>query len=216
MDIRDNQERAKMAINIFYVMGVVILGMAISNVMQYSLLTQEFYTQAEADSNDSRQMIIAGIYLIFLVACAYVFINWMRRAYYNLHQLKGNLKYKESYAAWGWFIPFANLWYPYQIMKEIWIYTQAESNIEPIESHSLVRLWWIAWIVNNVASNISARFPADTVEGLLTGTQISIFSDITGFVTLMLAIQVIKKVSTFEAALYNSTHEMSIEDHLIE
>ncbi|MFK7773739.1 MAG: DUF4328 domain-containing protein [Saprospiraceae bacterium] len=216
MDIRDNTERAKMATNIFYVMGVVILGMIISDIMQYNLLIQEFYTAEEANSNDSRQMLIGGIYLIFLVACAYVFINWMRRAYYNLHQLKGDLKHQESYAAWSWFIPFINLWYPYQIMKEIWIYTQTKSDIENIVSHSLVRLWWIAWIINNVASNISARFPMDTIDDLLIGTQLSIFSDITSFLALVLAIQMIKKVSTFEQVLYHSNYEMSIEDHLIE
>lgn len=180
------------------------------------MLTQEFYTQEEATSNDTRQMIFGVTYLIFLVACGYVFINWMRRAYYNLHQVKTDLKYKESYAAWGWFIPFANLWYPYQIMKEIWIHTQSESNIENIEPHSVARLWWIAWIVNNAGSNASARFPADTIENLLIGTQLTIFSDVIGLVTLVLAIQVIKKVSAFEKVFYNSTHEMSIEDHLVE
>lgn len=33
MDIRDNSERAKMAINIFYAMGVVIVGVIISDIM---------------------------------------------------------------------------------------------------------------------------------------------------------------------------------------
>jgi len=75
MDIRDNQGRAKMAINIFYVMGIVTLEMIVSDLMQYNLLSQELYTEAEATSNDSRQMLFGGIYLIFLVACVYVFIN---------------------------------------------------------------------------------------------------------------------------------------------
>lgn len=101
-------------------------------------------------------------------------------------------------------------------MKEIWIYTQAESNLENIVSPSLVRFWWIAWVVNNVASNISARFPADTIDRLLTGTLFTIFSDIIGFITLILAIQMIKKVSAFEEVSYNSTHEMPIENHLID
>ena len=126
------------------------------------------------------------------------------------------LEHEEQWASYSWFIPILNLFRPYGIMKEIWTNTQLHSNTERVESTELVSWWWAAWIINTVVGNISLKLPADTIEELKTSTLVDIFGDIINVLGLILAILVVKKVSNFERTFYNSIHEMSIEDHLVD
>jgi hypothetical protein len=104
-----NAQRARIAIiMIWVVLGSQIVS-CISDFLQLMLLTTVLngndYDMATLDANDTRQTIIAVLNFGLLIASAVTFIQWFRRAYYNLHIMENNLRFTEGWASGAWFVP---------------------------------------------------------------------------------------------------------------
>jgi len=122
--LRPNQERAKTAIILIYIVLGIELIDCVSDYFQLRLL-QRFQSGitvsvSEATANDMRVTILALIYMVAYITSAVMFIRWFRRAYFNLHQVARVLTHSEGWAAGAWFVPIVNLFRPYQIMKELY------------------------------------------------------------------------------------------------
>ncbi|GAB5418811.1 MAG: hypothetical protein Crog4KO_02080 [Crocinitomicaceae bacterium] len=149
--------------------------------------------------------IYAGLGLIDLllyILSAIFFIMWFRRAYYNLHQLMGGLRYSEGWAAGAWFIPIFSLFGPYQIATDL--YTKTEGllvNKGLIDSkpsrHSVKGWWWGLWIAGSVFGNISTR-------GSLEMINFSIFTAIISAILLLISALLAVKV-------IDNYHEMEVK-----
>jgi hypothetical protein len=109
-------------------------------------------TRAQAEAFDDWNAIIGIAFLVAFVVSAITFICWFYRAYWNLkargiivdHPTLGAISY--------WFIPFLNLFRPYQIMKEL-----AESSAFPsISATPLPAFWWGTLILGSAIGQISA------------------------------------------------------------
>src|ERR1700740_216818 len=93
--LRPNAQRAKLAIIfIWIVLGTEMLGL-ISEVMSYGLLQSiangEINTEQEIALNDMREAVISLLYTGMYIGSIITFIQWFRRAYYNLGLLSKNL-----------------------------------------------------------------------------------------------------------------------------
>jgi Domain of unknown function (DUF4328) len=205
--LRENSQRAKNAILVFWVLLGITVATIISTYMEYNLLARMDrgdFTMNEAEANDTQQQIIAVIRLGVYIAAIIVFIMWFRRAYFNLREFF-NLKEVNGMAAGVWFIPFMNLWVPFRMMKEIWNYTQAKStegDPDPkYESTVIVGWWWFFWITGNIIGRIVARKMFDSNAGIQESMNLdilSIVSDVFEIAALVLIVIIIKKVSEFE------------------
>lgn len=205
--LRENSQRAKNAILVFWVLLGVSVVSVISTYMEYNLLekiSKGNFTMDEAETNDRRQLVISLVELGVYITGIVVFIMWFRRAYFNLQEYF-NLKEVNGMAAGAWFIPFMNLWVPFRMMKEIWNYTQAKStegDAEPkYESTAILGWWWFFWIAGNIIGNIVARRIFDRnagAEEVMASDILYIFSDVLHITALALIILIIKKVSVFE------------------
>jgi len=61
----------------------------------------------------------------------------------------------------GWyFVPIWNLFRPHQCMREIWDTVHLQ---RPVGS-ALLRLWWLFWILYNIAGRAAWRFEARATE----------------------------------------------------
>lgn len=209
--IKDNSQRAKNIITVFWVFfGLTIISIG-SSVLERNLLLRAAdgnITIDEANSNDLRQKIVGiaqlGIHIITIV----YFIMWFRRAYFNLHSLNFYLRYSEGWAAGAWFVPFMNLHAPFKIMKEIWDNTQirAQHGAESteIKPSTILGVWWFLWIVTNIAGNIYSRmvFRGDqSISDLISLNTTSIVLDIVDLANVFVVITIIQKVSVFEEQL---------------
>lgn len=216
MELRDNSERARIILNIFYFLAFLIVAMFISNLLQHNLLKAEFIDDDVASNNDLRQQGIAVLYLITIIAAAVYFIRWFRRAYFNLQEVGASLEYEDSMASYGWMIPFINLWRPFTMMKEIWTKTQEHASYEKIESTGIVGIWWTFWIIRNIMDRIETKMPMETLEEIQASTSFAMANNVVDLITLMLVIIIVRRVSEFEYNLYNVKNEIRIEDHLID
>jgi hypothetical protein len=97
----------------------------------------------------------------------------------------------------GWFfIPIANLWKPYQAVKEIWEVSRGPSAPEHSNVQPLLGWWWFFWLVALLASNASARltFRADSVDELITANVVTNIADAIDIPSCLLTIAVITRI----------------------
>lgn len=75
---------------------------------------------------------------------------WIHRAYRSLPALgEQGIRWSPAWAAGGWFVPFANLVIPYQIMWDLWSRFGDE--------RPLPQLWWAGCIAGIVIEFIGAE-----------------------------------------------------------
>jgi len=215
MELKDNSQRANWILIAFYLMLVLTIAFIASNLMQYDMM-QKVYTLEEVEANDLRQQIIALAYYLTFILCAVFFILWFRRAYYNLQAIGISTLHTDSWAAGSWFIPILNLYRPYQIMAEIWEQTQNRISNNPHESKVLIGLWWGGWVIGSIIDQISDRVGRPgTLEAIESSTLLVIVSECISLITLILIILIIRKVSSWEQILANSSRDIPLEDHLL-
>ena len=211
MLLRDNTARAKQVISIFWIMlGITILSIA-AQAWRYILLDA-----ASPDvSNVDMEMINMSDMFILVVTLAYwtifilatvFFIMWFRRAYYNLHQLSWhNARYREGWAAGSWFVPVINLWWPYQIMVDIWngIQNALRQRLGEPQSLAIVGWWWAFYLIQRFAGNMASVLgsKANDIESLLSATRFRVFADLVTIPAIVLAIRVVQRTSYFEKEL---------------
>jgi len=210
--LRDNTARAKQIISIFWIMlGLTIVNMA-AMAWRYFLLSD---VQADPENVDmnmieaSDTLIIATnvAHLIIVILSIVFFIMWFRRAYYNLHMLPWhNARYTEGWAAGSWFLPIINLWWPYQIMMDIWRGTQnaLKERLGEPRSAAIVGWWWALHLITSIYGNISARIgwnAEEDIDSLLTSTKVDFVGEILSIPAIIITIMLIQRTSNFEKEL---------------
>jgi Domain of unknown function (DUF4328) len=222
--LKPNDQRAKAAIILVYIVMALDVLSAVSGVMQYQLLERangiEGISTEEANANDLREQILGIVYLAANLVAIVMFIRWFRRAYYNLHQLPVTVTYTEGWAAGAWFVPFLNLFRPYQIMKEL--YTESRSFLQRREvsfthlsSTAAIGVWWGLWILSGVLGQFVFRYTmkAETIDEMITGTIAGIIGNIVGIPLGLVAVKLIKDYAVAEpliaAAASQSPEELT-------
>lgn len=224
MEIRPNQQRTKMAIIMICAVLTIEIFMLISDYMQYNLLVDVqnggFVAQETAENNDLRQQILGITYLAVFIASIVTFINWFRRAFFNLEQrMDGrNLKFTNQEAGISWFIPIVSLFKPYQIMREMFrkteIYMGAQIQGYIPQTTPSLGWWWAFWTINSIFGNIlfSTARKAETIDELLDYTTMSMVSAFIAIPLALLAILVIQNYSEKEVAMERISTQKSGDD----
>lgn len=116
---------------------------------------------------------------------------------------QNSISTKPGWAIGWYFIPFANLWKPYGVMSDMW-YGSHTANEAQWETPATMPIWWICWIVTNIASNVSTRMSikaglfedyASNVPLYKTTLGIDVFASITGIVAAWAILGVLKTIT---------------------
>jgi len=211
--LRPNQQRAKIAITLIWIVLALEIVSLISGYFQYDLLQTVAngveISMETATANDTREQFIGIIYMIAYIISGITFIQWFRRAYYNLHQEVTYLSHTEGWAAGSWFVPIINLFRPYQIMKELYQETKEllvkkeitlKTTFLPTSS---LGWWWTLWIINGIISQFVFRYSlkAESIDELIMSTVAGIISNIVGIPLALITVKVIKDYSNVEPLL---------------
>ena len=210
--LRPNEQRAKNAVLLIWIVLAMDIISITSDFFQYKLIYAagqgELPTEAAAASNDSRQQIIGIVYIIASILSCITFIQWFRRGYFNLHQRVNSLSYSEGWAAGGWFVPIISLYYPYRIMKEMWretdyIISKNNSTYRSNTNISIVGWWWTLWIIVEFVGRFVAKYSlrADTIDELLTSTLSSMVQSVISIALGLVTIKIVKEYSQMETQL---------------
>ncbi len=205
--IKPNLKRAKLAqLFIWIVMSLDIISI-FSSYLQYNLLksleNNEEVTDQMLNSNDTREQIIGIIYLVVFIISAVTFIQWFRRAYYNLN-IRTNCNHSDGWASGSWFVPIISLYRPYQIMKEMWTKTtqliKSKTSDYTDNSTMMIGIWWTLWIVSNYIGKyvMKSAFKAETIENFLNSTVGDMTLSIIGIPLAIITVMIIKSYSLKE------------------
>jgi len=216
--LRKNTDRAKLAVVMLSVMvGLDVLS-AISSFMQYQLLSDfrdgVVFSEADGAANDLRESIIGAVYTLFYIVTVVVFIQWFRRAYFNLHLRTQNLRHSEGWAAGAWFIPIFNLYAPVQIMMDLYkasrnVLRKAGFTEELDLPTNLVSIWWALWVLGSIMSNINTRMVlSENLDSLVNGSMIAVFAHLLSLGAAITLIFVIQKYAKVEPLLSDLRSEI--------
>ena len=165
-------------------------------------------------ANDMREGIIGIVLTIVYIATIVVFIQWFRRAYFNLHLRASGLQYSEGWAAGAWFVPVFNLFAPYKIFKDLITKSkevlQKNGITERVEfSMNQLNAYWLFWVVGNIIANVSFRKAMkQNLDDLLVATSTDIISSLFSVVAGILLISIIHKYNQVEPLLENMKSEI--------
>lgn len=97
--------------------------------------------------------------LLALLSCYVIIAFWIHRMAANTRSLAGagKMEYTPGWAVGWFFVPFANLWKPYQAMKELWALNADDGRDAVGMAGLLPPLWWFLWLAWNIVSNAAGR-----------------------------------------------------------
>jgi hypothetical protein len=205
LTFRDSTHLSQWLIALLCISFVVDAVSIVSGVMQYNLLTLlkagAFGSQAEAreaaDANDLRQRIIGIAQVAAIVGTIVVFCLWIYRAGANARALGAHgMRNSPGWAVGWYFIPFANLWKPYQAMKEIWQASQAPANWQAVRPTALLGWWWALFLISGILGNISFRLTlmAKEIDTLLTSTMVTVIADVASLIAVVVALLLVRRI----------------------
>ena len=145
-----------------------------------------------------RLEIIQTWLILSFLSTGVFFLIWIYRAHRNLPVLGAlNLKYGPGWAVGGLFVPFLNLFRPYQVVKEIWNASDPDFIDNSSEgTSSLIGWWWVSFLISIFVGRVAGTMAdgAKTASDLLTASWISLISFVLMAVEGVFGILVIKGI----------------------
>lgn len=162
------------------------------------------YQVLQNESQLDESMIIPLSYFEWLISLAFVitmlisaitFIRWFREVYLCLSKIK-ETKYSINWTIWSWFIPIINWWYPYKIMKEIYLNTKLKDQdlLTDESPYSILRIWWLLWLAGAFISQIANRYPEETIEQQINVSILMMVICLILIIDVILLVRIIKNV----------------------
>lgn len=117
--------------------------------------------------------LVSLLHIPLFLATIVFFLIWLHRAFNNLSALRaGNLEFSPGWAVGWWFVPFANLVKPYQVMSELW--NESDPDFDPdgsflssaVGAPPLVGWWWALFIVSNILLQVADKMSGSTVSDI--------------------------------------------------
>ncbi|MDO4228498.1 MAG: DUF4328 domain-containing protein [Capnocytophaga sp.] len=226
MLLKNNQQRAKIAI-IFLIIILVLESISILfSYIEYDLLKRVYndldFSLGEIESIETKHGVLLFIYMILYAICAISVVLWFSRAYQNLHNVVNYLNYKPFWATWSWLVPFINLFYPYRIMNELFVETKKVLSNRNISFRStmplwIIGVWWFLWIINALVDRIIFKiyFKGEELEDLMIVNLGNIFISIGSILTGLLLIKIIVEYSKLENLLFQESKKETISENTI-
>lgn len=156
------------------VFGLLELGILFGLKERASVLTA---AASEAlDASDLRLGLLGIAQLIAWATTGFLVLRWIHRANWNARALGGtNMQFTPGWSIGWYFVPIANLWKPYQAMKEIWFASSDEIGHPSQSTPMILQLWWTTWILDNALGSFSTRMSlrASSVNALIDANLVS-------------------------------------------
>lgn len=109
-----------------------------------------------ADLVSADNLAMGAVWLAFLalVAAATVFLTWLWRTRLNAERLcRAEHRWSRGWTVGAWFVPVVNLWFPRQVVDDIWRTSRPgvpedTYRADVLPSSPLVSTWWYAMLAN--------------------------------------------------------------------
>lgn len=151
MDVRlDRRARwARLALTVY--MAVLLLSTAESLA---ALLGHPYVLGGTRDAMSTPEGVLFTLILATMVAAIVLVAMWIYRAHANVREAGiGQLPISPAWAVIWFFVPIANLFKPFDAMRQLWRASQADAVAEA--GAWLLQTWWAAWVLGTILGNVS-------------------------------------------------------------
>jgi len=159
-----------------------------------ALLSGEAGTaEAQAYDDTTASLAIAGFGV--LIVCWIAYLAWLSRAVDNAPALGAGITPHSARGAIGWwFVPFASLVIPYQIVTDL--HNRLASDPDSANERTLLLAWWLTWIVGNYFGFLVGRVGGTdpTIDDLRTLANAQAAAEVISLVAAVLAILVVRRI----------------------
>ncbi|MFF0575416.1 DUF4328 domain-containing protein [Streptosporangium saharense] len=158
-------------------------------------------------ANDTWYVLAGLTQLAVYVLTGVMFVVWLYRARCNAEAITP-IPHRRSrgLVVFSWVIPIVNLWYPLQIVDDVWA-TSSPRNLPPdlgsealnrAPRSPLVRFWWLLWLVTTFGSMLFQRAAArdDSLEAIVATARVDIWFAAPYVVSAVLAVLVVMNITT--------------------
>lgn len=154
--LRDNKRRAHTARLVFILLAAASAGLMVLAAVLPPNVSPDDSLPRSTTLLYGGFSLLSIVYLGLLIGSYVALIRWLRRAYYNLHQLPGiHPEYSDGWAAGAWFMPFINFWRPFTIMREVWQDTQLAAVGQVAVPATALGWWWASFILKLIVGRIT-------------------------------------------------------------
>lgn len=197
-----------LAIAALAVVGICELIAGLIGVAQIADPGRKLGSGAGELASNSLWLVLQGV-LALMQFPAYVlsivlFLVWLFRIYKNLSALRSSsTEFTPGWAMGWWFIPFANLVKPFQVVRSAW--SESDPDFDPqtgfltsiqAGAPAFMSLWWAFWILSNISANITSKvYDLDKMETVLISGYFFILTGILSVVAAGLAIKVVMDIT---------------------
>jgi hypothetical protein len=188
----------KVLLGLGVAMGVVSL---VSSLMQAELLNRGSFSEAEAQSNDSRKQIIGLLQLALYLFTAVIFGQWIVRANKNVRALGADgLRITPGWAVGYFFVPIVNMWRPYHAMKDLWRASHHPASWATTSASSILPTWWTLWLVSSFLGQMSFRvtMAAKGLEALQAATCLQILCEAVDIPLCLVAMALVTQIANVQ------------------
>jgi len=154
--IRPNKKRGQIVLSLLSMMIILQIIIYIRGQFLGRQIIENFTPSAsDAFFIDLSLLLLNTAILIIYVLSIVYYIRWFRRAYFNLNIIATPLRYKNGWAAGGWFIPVFHWIGPFQIMIELYSKTRlflVKNNIQVPGKWIFILLgvWWFLYFISGL------------------------------------------------------------------
>jgi hypothetical protein len=99
---------------------------------------------------------------ITIFGLSILFVVWFRRARINAERRGYHQRRARGWTFWGWIVPIVSLWFPFQIMGDIW--RAGLPAQQRRRTAWLPALWWTCWLLSGLS--IGARAMPANLPGV--------------------------------------------------
>jgi len=172
----------------------------------------EFITEAEAMDSGMIYDAVAIAQTILYTSVTIIFFIWIYRTHKNLYFLNaGDLRFTPGWSVGWFFVPFMNLFRPYQVVVETWKASDPNTNVsdkqswKTLRSSPIIAGWWVFYLISNYAGFILLRMSwqiGEELSDLLYITEAYIYADFINIVWMITSILLIRRISQFQDVKY--------------
>jgi hypothetical protein len=174
--------------------NIVVTGLEHATILRYE---EGAATPDEVNRAIERSGVVALVILVVFLATGLAWLMWQHRSHANLHAAGvPRLEFTPGWAVGWWFVPIANLWKPFQAMRELHEASTGDPDWRP-RAPGLLGWWWAGYLTFNILDGIAGVLFADesgSLEPLLIGDRFSIAGDAVSIATALLAIRILRAV----------------------
>ncbi|MGH3861823.1 DUF4328 domain-containing protein [Actinokineospora sp.] len=165
LSVRPVRRRGIVASVLIVASVVLAIASAVANWNAYRAVVD--YKRQDATFEDAlaaRDLTIeyGATYFFVLAAAAIAFLLWLYRARANADLLcDAPHRHSKPWVGGSWFCPVVNLWFPYQVMSDVWKASKPDvpwrlESLRQVPGSAVLRVWWACWVGSFVIGRVSA------------------------------------------------------------